>query len=869
MLQHPTHQSILAFDIEGFGDPHRAESAQLAIRSALFRLVRQSLESSGVTWDSCGLEDRGDGAIVLVPAEVPKVLLLDPLLGLLSAALREHNRLMDLSRRIRLRMAVHSGEVAQDAYGAAGSDLVLACRLLDATPLRHALRHATTDLAVILSDSVYDAVVRRGYRHLDSTRFHPTSVRVKNTRTHGWIHLPGSAAPPALSVDEDVREAPPRQLLPSPDFVGRANELRALDLAMAENVRVVVLVGPPGVGKTALALHWAHRASSHFDDGQLYVDLGGSHSTNPLGQAEVLERFLKALGVPAQRVPIDLVEQAALYRSLTADRRLLVVLDNAPSTKHVRPLLPASRRSMVVITSGTRLGSLVTQGARFIEVEHLTQTESVDLLAKLVGGERIGAEPVQAERLADLCGRLPIALCVGGARLASHPRWPVERAVVELVDERERLAHLSYGEDLSVQAVFDMSYQALSPSAAHLYRLLGLHPGSDFAVRLAGVVLGTTSAEGAGLVDELQDASLLEEISTDRFRFHDLVRLHALQQADLSETTDSRALAVRRVLDWYLDTATRAGAVATPHRKDLRRDIRYAPVDPMSFDSHASALGWFEQERLNLLAATRYAATHELPVLAWQLADSMWGLFLYRTHYRDQMEFDLLAVDTSRVCGDRFAEAEAQDRLGLLYHALGRNDEALERFGSAADIWRELDDRHRMAGSVERFGFAYLDQGDWQRAVDCFGRALVGYEALGEQRSVGLALISTGRALIAAGRFEEAGRHLTRAHTVLDSLATADPYNTARALIAWGRAETKARRHLPAHERLDAALRTMRAVHSPLGEADALHAIAELHEQEGDISGARHHFEQALVLLEGLGNSGAPQVRDRLDALDQ
>jgi tetratricopeptide (TPR) repeat protein len=647
-------------------------------------------------------------------------------------------------------------------------------------------------------------------------------------------------------------------------FVNRKRELRTLDHA-GRTGQLVVLVGPPGVGKTAFALHWAHRVHGRYDGGQFYADLGGPG--RPVALEDVFGRFLRALGVAPQRVPVDADEQATMFRSLTAGRRMLVLLDNVASAEQVRALLPASASSVTVATSRSRLASLISDGAKFVAVDRLGGWDGVELLAQAVGQARVRAEPGPARELVSLCGGLPIALCVAAARLVSRPKWTVEKVVADLVDEQRRLARLSFGDDLSVKAVFDVSYQALSPPAARLYRLLGLHPGPDFGAGVAAAVLSTSKAEAEELVDELLTANLLEEVEEDRCRFHDLIRLHAIELAQNEESTDDRDLGVRRMLDWYLDSATQAGQVVTPHRRGLRRDIEHIPFEQAHFASHAEALDWLDRERANLLAAARAAFEQGMPRMTWQLADAMWGLFLFRTHYRDWMQFDLLAVDATRDGPDRAAEAEAQDRLGLLFHALGRNDEALSHMAEASSIWHQLGERHRMASSTERFGFAYLDQGRAELAIEHFTRALAGYREVGEQRSAGLALISIGRALIESGRFVEAIGYLREAHEELGSLRVPDQYNSARALLALGRAETGAGEWDVALSRLQAALAAMRDVESPLGEADALWALGELYERTGEQVEARQCYERTETMLVELGNPGVARVRAQLAAL--
>jgi tetratricopeptide (TPR) repeat protein len=253
--------------------------------------------------------------------------------------------------------------------------------------------------------------------------------------------------------------------------------------------------------------------------------------------------------------------------------------------------------------------------------------------------------------------------------------------------------------------------------------------------------------------------------------------------------------------------------------------------------------------------------------MTWQLADAMWGLFLFRAHYYDWMQFDQLAVTATQNGPDPAAEAEAQDRLGLLFHALGRNKEAQHHMRRAAQLWHDLDERHRMASSTERFGFTYLDQGHAELAIEHFTRALSGYREVGEQRSVGLALISIGRALIESGRFAEAISSLQEARTELGTLETPDPYNCARALLALGRAETRAGDWAAAHAHLEETLTAMRGMESRLGEADVYWALAELYDKSGDRARAREYYQRTQVILTELGNPGVSRVQAQLDAL--
>ncbi|MFC5288651.1 ATP-binding protein [Actinokineospora guangxiensis] len=867
MTSLPTHRAIAVFDVEGFSADYRDDRARLAVRAAMYRMVETAFTTSGVPWGICFRENVGDGVIVVVPPTVSKVPLLDPLPDRLAADLAEHNRHARAAERLRMRMVVHAGEVTEDDNGFSGAALVHACRIIDAAGLRTALAGADGPLALAVSDPVYEGIVRQGYRGISAADYHPLRVESKNGRLHAWLRLPGSShsPAPAPTAPDVARPEPPRQLVPAPAaLVGRDAELAALDAAAAAH-RLLVVTGPPGVGKSALALRWAHGRADGRPDGQLYADLGGQR--DPVPPEEVLGRFLRALGVPAGAVPLELDELSARFRSITADLDLLVVLDNAASAAQVRALVPGSPRALTVVTSRRSLGALAVDGARVVEVGPLPVEAAVDLLAALAGDGRVRAAPEHAARLAQLCSGLPIALCVVGARLAGRPKATLARAVDDLVDERRRLARLSFDRDLSVEVVFDVSYHALSEPAAKLYRTLGLHPGPQFAVEAAAAAIGVAGADAEPLLEELAGAHLVEEPEPGRCGLHELIRLHARQQAEAVDSERDRSVAVRRFTDWYLSTAVSASAQVTPHRDDLRCDLEYAPVEATGFTGHGDGLAWLERERTNLLAVARQAMERGWPAAAWQIADAMWGLFLFRSHYRDWLEFDLLAVEATRRAGDAAAEAKAADRLGLLHHALGRNTEALVHMRRAQALWHSLGDAHRCAQSIERLGFAHLDLGEVDVALRHFRDALAEYRRLGQDRSTGLALISLGRALLDADRPAEAAEALAEATAVFDGLDVADPYNRARAQIALGRAETRTGDITGARARLSDAERTMTALDSPLGGADAAWALGELEQEHGDRASALAHYRRTEAVFAALGNPGLERVQARIRSL--
>ncbi|HEX5495904.1 MAG TPA: NB-ARC domain-containing protein, partial [Mycobacteriales bacterium] len=449
----------------------------------------------------------------------------------------------------------------------------------------------------------------------------------------GDIHIHHSAGESAFVT--------PSQLPPVPaHFTGRTGELAELDRVLDEPesgaVRLVVISGAGGVGKTALGLRWLHHVADRFGGARLFADLGARGVTAPVSPGEVLGRFLRAFGVPAEQVPADLSEQVALYRTVTARGRTVVFLDDALTAAQVRPLVP-SAGGLVLVTSRGGLGGLSLDGARRLWLHPLEADVGVELFTRLVGSHQANADPDAVREVARLCGGFPIAIRVAAAQIALRPRWTVRRLAREL-GSGNRLAAFSVEEDQPVRSALDLSYEVLTAPAARLYRLLCLHPGPDFGTGVVCAALDVSTDEGEDLVDELLRASVLTQGGNGRFRFHDLVRVHARGRADSDETPAARRAALRRMLDWYLHAASAADVTLTPYRERLPRDYRYVPPDPESFADRDRALGWLEDQRENLVAAIHAAGEQDHPSVAWQLADAMWPLLLLRKHYRDWID---------------------------------------------------------------------------------------------------------------------------------------------------------------------------------------------------------------------------------------
>jgi len=656
---------------------------------------------------------------------------------------------------------------------------------------------------------------------------------------------------------------PPRQLPPPVDLSGREREFAAIDGARAS--RVVVITGPPGIGKSALAITWAQARREDFLAGQLFADLRGHTADGPASPSEVLGMFLRALGIGADAVPVELAELTALYRSVTSGVRLVVVLDDAITAGQVTPLLPASADSVALITRRWRLASLVVHGARTLQLDRLEPDAALDLLARVLGDERVAAEPAATRELARLCSYFPLTLRIAAARLAVRPNWPVSEMAGALRQERRRLAALTVEEDMAMQAALDLSYRALPPAAARMYRLMGLLPGSLFDSHIAAAAATLPVATTRQLLEVLADANLLEDVAGGRYRFHDLIKLHARELAEQDEYRPESDEAIGRMLSWYLATVTDAGQMVTPYRHDQPRDVRYRPAEPLLFPNAAAALDWLERELPDVAAAIRYSAEHGFPVVAWQLVDALWPLFARRGHYRERLELDRIGVAAARSCNDATGEAKMLNRLGLALIDSGELDEAAECFDQASVIWRATGNDYRLASSLRRLGLVDHARGRCVMALERFRQALATYQRLGDQRAVAKTLSDIGAALTDAGRPAEALPCLDQARELLASLP--DPYNQARVLARLGRAQEQAGDRFVAAGTLDAALHAMRRAQSPPGEADVLQLLGQLAESQGQLREARDRYEEALAILTRLDAPGAAELRDHLQRL--
>jgi DNA-binding SARP family transcriptional activator/DNA-binding XRE family transcriptional regulator len=494
----------------------------------------------------------------------------------------------------------------------------------------------------------------------------------------------------------------PRQLPAAPRyFTGLAGEVDTLsgllerDSGEASGVVIAALIGMAGIGKTALAVHWAHQVASRFPNGQLFVNLRGfSPSGTPVTPTEAICGFLTALGVPTARIPVDTACQAALYRSLLVGRRMLIVLDNAQDAEQVRLLLPGSPGCLVLVTSRNRLtGLAAAEGAHLLPLDVLTDREARDLLTRSLGAGRAMAEPAAVSELIGLCARLPLALCGLAARAAARPRLPLAALAAEMRDERGRLDALETGESAtSVRVVFSWSRAMLSELAGRMFRLLGVHAGPDITVPAAASLAGLSRSQAYMALAELCDGHLVTEHAVHRYMCHDLLRAYAAEAARIRDSDAERREAVHRVLDHYLHTANAASAMLYPHYMQFTCDQLRSGVLPEEIDDPGQAAEWFENERHVLLAVIDKAAEDAYTPHAWELPWAAAPFFMGEAYLRKLTAAQESALAIACKLGDLAGQALACHHLGLLKFWLGEYDSAYDHLDTGLELARKLSD---------------------------------------------------------------------------------------------------------------------------------------------------------------------------------
>src|ERR1700733_10270883 len=657
--------------------------------------------------------------------------------------------------------------------------------------------------------------------------------------------------------------APAGPLLPRPaqlpadiaDFTGRGTHVDYLretltrpDLAGGPGaVRIAVVAGTAGIGKTTLAVHVAHQVRHLFPDGQLYADLSGA-SAEPASPGEVLARFLRDLGVDGGKIPVGDEERAALYRTRLTGRRGLVVPDHAKDAAQVRSLLPGSASCAVLVTTRNRAPYLVSAG--FVDLTTLSEREAAELFSQIVGGARPAAEPEATAEILGACAGLPLAIRICAGRPARRGQWRIATMAARLRDERPRLDELQVG-DLEVRASFRVSYDNLRAGRhrvdpAHAFRLLGLGPGQRISLNAAAALIGEPEADAADALETLVDANLLESPEPDWYQLHDLLRLFATERAQAEEPEEARHSAVDRLLQWYLAMAETAADVISPQR------YRMSPGEPhtqgLLLDSVEAALTWYDGERAGVIAAIRQAAAAGRHDIAWQLAVALFALFDRRDNWADCITAHRIAIESARAAAQRQAEAWTAQNLGQAL-VLVSEEEAFFYLEEALAIRREVSDRDGEAQTAISLAFAYNMLRGPEAAIDHSLRSLEILRRCGNRVLLGIGLTNHADYCLALGRLDEAAECSREALGIWTPL---EKYGRGYATENLGRVYLESDRLSEAIASLNEAYRLHLADGALRAQAAALKYLAEAQRRAGYADQARESLTEAVALFKKL-----------------
>ncbi|MFF3731368.1 NB-ARC domain-containing protein [Streptomyces sp. NPDC002476] len=694
----------------------------------------------------------------------------------------------------------------------------------------------------------------------------------QNSQIHGGITYNVQPLLPSEALPDEV----PALRVP---FVNRTADLSRMDGMVSSeesgssHVDVLVLGGTPGVGKSATASRWAHRSRERFPDGQLYVDFAELRGQNGGGDVSAaVAMCLRSLGVKDPYLPQSLAERTRLFRSRSAGRRILLVLDDVNEPAQVRALVPQGPGSAVLVTSNARLGELALDGARLLPLEPLDTHSALRILADRCGDQAVAAEPVAAERLVALCAGLPVALHVVAARLVTNRRLTMAGLADELSDESSRLTAMSLRGERSVSAVFDSTYRQLSADEARFYRLLGWLPCRTFDSGTAAAAAGVDTPTAQSLLDVLEEAGLLEVTDDDRYRFHDLVRLHARERAAAEEPSRTQRALVEKLVTHYLAlTAFADRAVRADRLRIADVDgLLAGAADPFAADDAPLPLAWLEAERANILAVLREASRLGLHTAVWQLAEGFTVLFLHRRHLGDWRESLELGAAAAAASDELVPAAEARLRslLSRPLMDLGEYEQARRELETAVAC-AEVADRTELRASVLEFFGRYWDRFDPSRAIEVYQRSLELNTEAGQKRGAAIASLFLGSAQDAAGDPAQALLTLGQARQALLAGENPDLRMAARAEVARGRAHDHLGDTEQAIGSLSEAARILREQKATHYEAEALLELAAIAERPGgDRTHLRSYLARALEIHEDGGSPLAEQLRERVRVLD-
>ncbi|WP_177244827.1 BTAD domain-containing putative transcriptional regulator [Streptomyces sp. yr375] len=658
-------------------------------------------------------------------------------------------------------------------------------------------------------------------------------------------------------------------------FTGRRSELTHVLALLPEDGRptapvvISAIDGMAGIGKTTLAVHLAHRVAHRFPDGQLFVDLRGfGPEGSAVTPADAVRGFLEAFGVPPQRIPAGLDAQAALYRSLVVNRRVLVVLDNARDAEQVRPLLPGAPGCLVVITSRNHLQGLVAaNGAHPLTLGLLTLNEARDTLINRLGAERVAAEPRAVAEIISMCSRLPLALAIVAAHAVAHPTFSLASTAAVL---RQSHGSLDSFEDMdavsNVRTVFSWSYRALTPAAARLFRLLALHPGPDVSRAAAAGLAGLSVSQLRPLLAELTGAHLLIHHRPCRYVFHDLLRAYAGELLAAEESEDERRAALDRMLGHYLHTAHAAANLIASHREMPHPGPVGEGVTPEELADRRCAMDWFAAEHAVLMAVVGKAVETGFDSYVWQIAWTMQPYLDWRGHWYDQIAVQLTALAATRRKGGPSEQARIHRDLGGAYAQLNRFDNARVHLYDALALYTAIGNGAAQGRVRLNLTFTLHRQGRDREALAQAQQALALYQAAGHRPGAAESLAAIGWCHTMLGDHEQAIASCRLALPLLRELdhvrGQAGAWNTM------GHAHHRLGNDQSAVICYEQAVSRFRFLKDNPNEAGTLVRLGDALRAAHDPEAARTAWLQALVLLEDLDRSNADEVRARLNSLD-
>ena len=636
-----------------------------------------------------------------------------------------------------------------------------------------------------------------------------------------------------------------------------------------ESVPVAVISGTAGVGKTALAIRFGRQVAKRFPDGQLYVNLCGPDPGTPMEPDVALRFFLDAFGVPPHWIAAPLEERAALFRSLVDGKRVLILLDNASSAAQVRPLLPGSPGCLVVVTSRNQMAGLVaTEGAALITLDVLGDEEAHEMLARRLGQERVAAEPLAVDEIVAACARLPLALSVAAGRAVGRPKRPLAELAAELRDARGRLDALEAGDAATdVRAVLSWSYDQLSPAAARMFRLLGLHPGPDISLPAAASLAGVSRAEAAAALRELTRTHMAAEYLPGRFTFHDLLRAYAAEAAERRDAAEDRAEATRRTLDHYLHTAMAASQRFSPFRSPLRLAAPAPGVVPAEMADKDQAMSWFEAEVPVLLALIGFAEAQGFDTYAWRLPWALGPFFHRRGWLQSYAAIQRTALAAAQRLDDPLALAHAHHLLGHAQLQMNEYEAAEPNFRWALDLFRELGDRANEAVVLNGLAGMLEKQERYPEALAVALDALRMLKAAGHWWTQATLENGVGWLYAHLGQYDDALTHCQRALSLHRESGhrggAADTLDSIGFIYLHMGDLARAQAH---YER---AIDAYREIGAPFGEGNSLAGLGDVLLRAGDLAAARSRYLQAAAILDTLPHPLADVVRGKLRDLDE